>query len=182
MIGEGRFYLHKWNMDSFEIAILDADDAAAFRQFRLTALQSAPQAFGSSHAAESVQPLAFFQDRLGASKVWAARKDGAIAGTAGLAPWLGVREQHKGYIWGVFVAEQARGLGIARALLRCLLAYADQHYEQVTLSVTAENTPALMLYQQTGFEIYGKEPRSLKDETGYSDELLMVRFAGKRPV
>ncbi len=169
-------------MDSIEIVILDADDAAAFRQFRLAALQSAPQAFGSSHAAESTQPLAFFQERLQTSKVWAARKNGAIVGTAGLAPRLGVREQHKGYVWGVFVATRARGQGIAPALLNHLLAYADCHYEQVTLSVTAANTPALTLYQQAGFAIYGKEPKSLKDETGYSDELLMVRFAGKRPL
>ncbi|HBP31985.1 MAG: GNAT family N-acetyltransferase [Advenella sp.] len=166
----------------FEIAILNADDAAAFRRFRLAALQSAPQDFGSSHAAESAQPLAFFRDRLRTSKVWAARKDGAIVGTAGLAPWLGVREQHKGFVWGVFVASHVRGQGIAQALLTRLLAYADQHYEQVTLSATAANTPALKLYQEAGFEIYGKEPRSLKDETGYSDELLMVRFAGKSPV
>ncbi|MGH8844303.1 MAG: GNAT family N-acetyltransferase [Advenella sp.] len=168
-------------MDPFEIAILDADDAGAFRQFRLAALQSAPQAFGSSHAAESAQPLAFFQDRLRTSKVWAARQHDAIVGTAGLAPWLGVRERHKGYVWGVFVDAHARGQGIAQALLTRLLAYAEQHYEQVTLSATAVNTPALKLYQQAGFEIYGKEPRSLKDETGYSDELLMVRFTGKSP-
>ena len=169
-------------MDPFEITILDADDAAAFRQFRLAALHSAPQAFGSSHAAEAAQPLAFFQGRLRTSTVWAARKNDTIVGTAGLAPYLGAREGHKGFVWGVFVASHVRSQGIAQAMLTRLLAYADQHYEQVTLSVTAANTPALKLYQHAGFEIYGKEPRSLKDKSGYSDELLMVRFTGKSPI
>lgn len=168
-------------MDSFEITVLDANDAAAFCQFRLTALQDAPQAFGSSYAAESAQPLTFFEDRLCSSKVWAASKGGTIVGTAGLAPWLGVRERHKGFVWGVFVASQVRGQRIAQALLTELLAYGNQHYEQITLSVTAENMAAFRLYQQAGFEVYGKEPNALKDETGYSDELLMVRFANKKP-
>lgn len=168
-------------MNSFEIIVLDANDAAAFRQFRLTALQDAPQAFGSSYAAESAQPLAFFENRLCSSKVWAARQGGKIVGTAGLAPWLGVRERHKGFVWGVFVESQVRGQRIAQALLTQLLAYGDQQYEQITLSVTAENRPALRLYQQAGFAIYGKEPNALKDETGYSDELLMVRFANRKP-
>ncbi|HLU04529.1 MAG TPA: GNAT family N-acetyltransferase [Advenella sp.] len=169
-------------MDPIEIAILDANDAAAFRRFRLAALQSAPQAFGSSHAAESAQPLAFFQERLRTGKVWAARAGNTIVGTAGLTPCSGVRERHKGFLWGVFVASHLRGQGIAKALLEQLLAYADQHYEQVILSATAVNLRALTLYQQAGFEIYGKEPRSLKDETGYSDEFLMVRFSAPNPI
>lgn len=168
-------------MDSFEIAILDANDAADFRQFRLGALQDAPQAFGASYEAESAQPLTFFQNRLSTSKVWAASQDGAIVGTAGLASWSGARERHKGFVWGVFVAPPVRGQHIAWALLTRLLAYADLHYEQITLSVTAGNTAALSLYQQAGFVIYGKEPRALKDASGYSDELLMVRFAGSTP-
>jgi ribosomal protein S18 acetylase RimI-like enzyme len=42
--------------------------------------------------------------------------------------------------------------------------------------VVQDNTAALSLYRALGFEVYGSEPRALKDAGRYSDELLMVRF------
>ncbi len=164
-------------MDTYAICALLPTDAPAFRDFRLGALRNAPQAFGSTHEAESTKALSFFQERLHTNTVLAAHANGTIVGTAGLAANTGAREKHKGFIWGVFVAPRARGQGVANALLTALLAHADQHYEQVVLTVTADNLPALTLYQHAGFEIYGREPRSLKDGKDYSDEILMIRFA-----
>jgi ribosomal protein S18 acetylase RimI-like enzyme len=164
-------------MDTYEITAISPDEASAFRDFRLGALRDAPQAFGSTYEAEATKALSFFQERLSTNIVLAARTNGTIVGTAALAANSGAREKHKGFIWGVFVAPRARGQGVANALLTTLLAHADQHYEQVILTVMADNLSALALYQRIGFEAYGREPRSLKDETGYSDEILMIRFA-----
>ncbi len=164
-------------MNPIDIIPLSSEQAPAFRDIRLAALLQAPQAFGASHAIESVKPLAFFEERLCTSMVWAAQRNGTLVGVACLAPGMSDREKHKGFIWGVFVSPEVRGQGISRALLTTLLNWADQHYEQVTLTVTATNSAALALYQQAGFDVFGREPRALKDKTGYSDEVLMVRFA-----
>jgi len=164
-------------MNLTDIITLSSEQASAFRDIRLAALLQAPQAFGASHAVESAKPLSFFEERLRTSMVWAARQNGTLVGVACLAPGMSDREKHKGFVWGVFVAPEVRGQGVSRALLTTLLTWADQHYEQVTLTVTATNTAALALYQQAGFDVFGREPRALKDETGYSDEILMVRFA-----
>ena len=117
-----------------------------------------PQAFGASHAVESAKPLSFFEERLRTSRVWAARQDNTLVGLACLAPGMSDREKHKGLIWGVFISPEIRGQGVSRALLATLLNWADQHYEQVTLTVITTNTAALALYQQAGFDIFGSEP------------------------
>lgn len=45
--------------------------------------------------------------------------------------------------------------------------------EQLTLAVVRQNHAAIALYQQAGFVTYGIEPRALKTEAGYADEVLM---------
>ena len=58
--------------------------------------------------------------------------------------------------------------------MAALLSHARATLEQVTLSVVAENTGAIALYQQLGFTAYGTEPRARKTAEGYSNMVLMV--------
>jgi RimJ/RimL family protein N-acetyltransferase len=46
--------------------------------------------------------------------------------------------------------------------------------QQVHLSVTTGNAPAVALYEHLGFTHYGTEPRSLLVNGRYLDEHLMV--------
>jgi ribosomal protein S18 acetylase RimI-like enzyme len=39
-----------------------------------------------------------------------------------------------------------------------------------------ENESAQSLYERFGFTAYGIEPNALKTPSGYSDEILMVKF------
>jgi RimJ/RimL family protein N-acetyltransferase len=57
-----------------------------------------------------------------------------------------------------------------------LLAAAPDKMEQITLSVVSGNTAAQAFYEAFGFTVFGVEPRSMKTDARYLDEVLMVRF------
>ena len=137
-----------------------------------------PTSFGSSYEEEAAWPLQRFQAWLDEQAVFAAEVDGALAGLIALRPFATAKFRHKGVLWCMFVREAARGRGLATALIEALLGEArTQGLEQVLLTVSAGN-PAERLYQRLGFEVFGREPRALKHDGRYLDEVQMVRFLG----
>ena len=84
------------------------------------------------------------------------------------------KTRHRGDIWGVYVAPDARGTGVGRRLMQHVLAHARTRVQQVHLAVTATNVAGIGLYEQLGFVRYGTEPRALKVGDRYLDEHLMV--------
>jgi ribosomal protein S18 acetylase RimI-like enzyme len=80
----------------------------------------------------------------------------------------------------MYVAPDARGKGLGRHLLRAALNQVASWngVEQVKLSVTASNAPAVRLYQSVGFVEVGRVPRALRLGSEYFDELIMLRVMG----
>lgn len=154
---------------------LQASDAGEYRAIRLSALKTAPDAFGATHAAEASKPMGDHAARLKSSVVLGAYEDGRIVGMIGLAKGTGLKEAHKGFMWGFYVEPGHRKRGIGAALIDALLQEARDAVEQVTLSVV-EGTAATALYERFGFARYGVEPRALKSDAGYFDATLMVLF------
>lgn len=155
------------------LGILDAED---YRAIRLAALKQAPEAFGSTYEVEAARSAADFADRLAISVVFGAYAGEKIVGVAGFKREIGQKDAHKGFVWGMYVRPGLRRHGVGAALIEALLQYAGQVVEQLTLTVVKGNDAAVAMYQKFGFEIYGVEPRALRSDTGYSDEVLMVRF------
>lgn len=86
----------------------------------------------------------------------------------------GVKQRHKGMLWGMFIKLGARGTGLGSSLVARVLEHARQTVEEVRLTVVATNTTAIRLYERFGFERYGLEKRALRIGDDYHDEVLMA--------
>lgn len=78
--------------------------------------------------------------------------------------------------FGIAILKSEWSQGLGRKILSELIYFARQAgYEVLELEVSAANSPAISLYQQMGFRVYGERPRSLKRKDGsYYSELLMI--------
>ncbi|MFZ0199410.1 MAG: GNAT family N-acetyltransferase [Candidatus Sulfotelmatobacter sp.] len=170
-----------------EIRFLNAEDAPAYWDIRLEALRCEPEAFGSSAEEHRALPVAEIAARISGDPlntfVVGAFVGGKLVGTAGFFRNKGLKERHKGRVWGVYVTREARGKGAGREMMRMLLERAAQveGIEQIMLSVVTTQDAAVRLYGSLGFESFGCERCALKIGDRYLDEENMVLFV-KRPV
>ena len=149
-------------------------DAARYRELRLEGLRCNPEAFGSTYETESVQPLSSFSKRLAGSAVFGAFRGAELLGIAGFAVRNGLKEAHKGLLWGMYVRPDARKAGVGRRLVEAVIDFARQRVELLQLSVVSDNEQARRLYAHLGFIEYGVEKNSLKQHGRYYDEILMA--------
>src|SRR5262245_31316976 len=169
-------------MGSVEIRRLAEADAEAYRGVRLRALRDHPDAFGRAYEeAQSLEEMVEeFRSRHdgGSSFILGAFTAGEVLGTVGCSRDHGLKNRHKALIWGMYVAPEARGRGVGRALLEAAIerARAWPGLEQLTLGVAVHNQPARALYRECGFEAFGLERRCLKLADRYIDEEHMVLF------
>ncbi len=155
---------------------LSPGDATSYRSLRLDGLRRHPEAFGASWDDEADKPVEWFAARLQGSPVfgsWLA--DGSLAGVAGLRVPEPAKLRHKGVLWGMYVLPEARGTGMAAALVQHAIEQASGTVEEILLTYTASNVAAAKLYGRFGFERYGAEPRAVKIENRYHDIVLMRR-------
>lgn len=159
--------------EALTIRRLLPEDAEVFRGLRFEGFASEPSSFRYAVADEQHLPLQDTEQRLAGTHVLGAFRGDELVGVAGYARLSGCKLQHKGLIWGMYVRAGERGQGIAKELLRRLIEYAATEVSLLQLTVVAENTSALRLYQSLGFRSYGREPRSIREGGAYLDEELM---------
>ena len=150
-------------------------DACIYRDIRLEALLTSPEAFSSAYEAESAEPLEWFASRLQRAAVFGAFERSDLLGVAGFFNQQGRKEAHKGGWWGMYVRSRARNTGIGRRLAAAVIDYASQRVELIQLSVVSGNEPARRLYAGLGFVEYGIEKNALKHDGRYWDEVLMAK-------
>ena len=132
--------------------------APAYRQLMLDAYARHPEAFTSSPAERAGLPLEWWERRLqegdgAGERVWGATQGAELLGVVGLRRETREKARHKATLFGLYVPDRHRRLGLAKDLLGELLAQAATwpDLRVVQLTVTEGNQAALALYEQAGF-------------------------------
>jgi L-amino acid N-acyltransferase YncA len=130
--------------------------------------------------------LATFETEVPPWEVWDARHlpdhrlvaelHGEVVGWAALSPaserrcYAGVAEN------SVYVAREARGLGIGRALLDALIAGAEAAgIWTIQTSIFPENRASIALHQKCGFRVVGTRERIAKRDGVWRDTVFLER-------
>lgn len=105
---------------------------------------------------------------------------GEIAGTAGVTQVGGKRKIRHRAEYGISISEKFWGIGIGSALTDACIECAERAgFEQLELSVAAENKRAVALYKKKGFVEYGRNPHAFKLSDGtYREFVLMYKTIG----
>ncbi|MCF1599201.1 GNAT family N-acetyltransferase [Streptomyces muensis] len=83
---------------------------------------------------------------------------------------------HVRQIQGFAVADEVRGRGVGRALIRAAVEEARRRgARRLTLRVLGHNTPARKLYESEGFVVEGVLPEEFFLDGAYVDDVLMGR-------
>jgi ribosomal protein S18 acetylase RimI-like enzyme len=165
-----------------EIRLLTEQDSKVWWHLRLTALRDEPHSFAESaeeHEKRSLEQTEDFFRALNAEDfIIGAFENSGLAGMAGFYREKHTKFRHKGTIWGVYVRQESRAQGLARAILNEVVRRARMinGLEQILLVVAATQEKPRRLYESLGFRKYGVEPRSLKVNGEYIDDELMILY------
>ncbi|MHA5048448.1 GNAT family N-acetyltransferase [Streptomyces sp. SD15] len=119
----------------------------------------------------------FYSDRFGPGNHLVAEIDDTVVGYIRLGyPTPLACNSHVRQIQGLAVAEEVRGLGVGRALLRGVQDEARrQGARRIALRVLGHNTPARKLYESEGFVVEGILPEEFLLDGAYVDDVFMGR-------
>ncbi|NKW09101.1 GNAT family N-acetyltransferase [Ochrobactrum tritici] len=170
---------HAIAREKIVVRALEKGDLHRYRAIRLSALQRAPMAFGSSFEEENAYSdsvLARRLEQVDGNVVFGAFDGESLLGTAGLFRHDRKSERHRGTLWGL-CGPEARGLELGKALVSKVIDHAAKQVLVLDAKVVATNEAAKRVYYALGFKTYGVEPKSLYVQGQYLDqELIYIDF------
>ena len=163
------------------VRVLAAHEWPLYRALRLRALGDAPEAFGSTLAEEAARKDEDWAWRLNIG-AGSGRDRPLVAELGGTAAGLAWAKADAGdptlvHLFQVWVAPEARGHGVAAALLDAALAWARARKARaVQLGVVCGNEAALRLYERAGFRAVG-EPEPQRPGSSRMEQRMQLDLA-----
>lgn len=171
-----------------EISIrpLTSQDAAEFKKLRIMALTRDPQAFLNTLERETNWPVERYS-----SDIWYSQSGspfgyyGAWMGTS-LAGYVKVtasglvKQKHVAFLYNLYVSPDFRNQKVASTLFSHVVNSLKKHeVECIYASCIASNELALLFYQKMGFEKVGIQPKCVKWNGMYDDEVSLYLELGQ---
>lgn len=162
-----------------EIRKLTSEDAKAYWDLRLEALQQDPEAFATTYkdAISRVDPLKRVASNLDSevSATLGAFIDNELVGVMTIAEEGAPKLRHRVNLFAVYVTPRVRGKRIGIALLQAVIEHSKQlaYVEKINLTVVSTNDRAIKLYEKVGFKSFGLEHHAMKIDDTYVDEIYM---------
>ncbi|MCM3627112.1 GNAT family N-acetyltransferase [Paenibacillus glycanilyticus] len=162
-----------------EIRVLNENDAETCHELRLQSLLDSPEAYLTTYEIQAARPIEEIREQLRPEDgrfTLGAFYNNKLAGMVTFVREYKPKIFHKGNIYAMYVAPEARGLGIGKQLIKELVRKASrlEGLEQINLTVISDNTAAKALYAGCGFEVFGIERNAMKSGDQYWDEEDMV--------
>ena len=128
-------------------------------------------------------PRPFFSEVNPPTAHLVAELDGRVVGYLRFRPPTDLPENaHVLAVNGLAVAEDARGRGVATALLQELVRVAEERgLRKLTLRVLSTNQPARRLYQKQGYAVEGTLLGEFVVDGALVDDLILARHLGDAP-
>lgn len=158
----------------FNIRRLTVTNTEQYRKILLSALNHVPEAFDATYADDVLRSSELLGKKMDSAIIFGAYLHGDIIGMIEFEKGKCKERSHKGIVWGLYVEPEYRCRGAGAALMAALIETAQENVQQLTLCVKKTNERAVSLCKRFGYEVYGVEPRSVRCQSGYADELLMV--------
>lgn len=168
------------NAQSLTLERLRRLHAPAYRALMLGAYARHPDAFTSYVDERDALPLSWWEARLSEDRdarelVVGAFAGDRLAGVAGLTFQSRRKLAHRATLFGMYVDEAFRQLGLGRRLVVAALDLARSRpgIRVVQLTVSDGNGAAQTLYERCGFVAFGVEPLAIASEDGFVAKVHM---------
>ncbi len=169
-------------MTDITVRALGVDDWEQYRSVRLTALHDSPEAFVATHDEEQAEPEEFWRARMERSTRLLAERDGRPVGIASVGV-VDDDQPEASQLFGLWVHPEARGSGVATALVRAgARTAAESGKRQLLYWVGTDNGRAVAFASGFGFRPTAqRRPMRVVSEADGEEELAMtLPLAGDR--
>ena len=171
------------NQDKIEIITLPVSSWQEYKELRLRALKTEPQAFSSLYEKEIVYPDTKWQQRLqnvesGKSWIFFGKLNGKLVAIIGTYKDEEDMKNYQVWIFGAYVDPEARRKGIAKLLMEKMLGELKKHKDitVVKLGVNINQESAKKLYEKFGFRTIKTETVLFGDGLKHEELIMELRF------